>query len=301
MERKQVTLVRAHERALHEIRSIDFITDALGYASASVLFSQGETKVLASITLQQGLPPFLKGQPVGWLSAEYAMLPSATHLRNNRESSQAQRNARSVEISRLIGRCLRTCVDLSLLRDKTIIIDCDVLQADGGTRVACITAASLALEIATKRWFDEKITEVNIFTERIVGISVGFLQNQLISDLDYKEDSSAGADFNFIITRSNRLVEVQGTSEKTPLAWEQFDGAKDLAQQSAKEIFSITEKKLASLDLQITKNNTNIAFLFNASHERQKASKTPHSITEVKQHQNQKTNPFSLGNRITKS
>ncbi len=299
MESNLTNLVRALERAPHEIRAIDFVVDALGYTSASVLFSQGNTKVLASITLQQGLPPFLKGQPVGWLSAEYAMLPSSTHQRNNRESSQAQRNARSVEISRLLGRCLRTCVDLSLLRDKTILIDCDVLQADGGTRVACITAASLALEIATKRWFDKKITSSNIFVERIAGISVGFVKDHLATDLDYPEDSAAEADFNFIITQGNRLVEVQGTSEKTPLAWEQFDAAKALAQESVKQIFTVTAQKLATLDLEASELNENITALLNMSQDRQRNSRqAPATPT---QQNNQKPGPFSLGNRIVKS
>jgi ribonuclease PH len=298
MENNLANLVRAQMRAPHEIRPIDFVVDALGYTSASVLFSQGNTKVLASITLQQGLPPFLKGQAVGWLSAEYAMLPSATHQRNNRESSQAQRNARSVEISRLLGRCLRTCVDLSLLRDKTILIDCDVLQADGGTRVACITAASLALEIATKRWFDKKIIDSNIFIERVAGISVGFIKDHLATDLDYPEDSTAEADFNFIITQGNRLVEIQGTSEKTPLVWEQFDAAKVLAQESVKEIFTVISQKLATLDLQATDLNENITALVNMGQDRQRNFRqTP---AKPAQQNNQKPGLFSIGNRITK-
>lgn len=297
---KQEFMVRASGRAPHAVRSIDFSVDVLGYSSASVLFSQGNTKVLAGVTLQQGLPPFLKGQPVGWLSAEYAMLPIATHQRTNRESSQAQRNARSVEISRLIGRCLRTCVNLSALRDKTIVVDCDVLQADGGTRVACITAASLALEIATKRWFEAKITDSNIFVQRLAGISVGMINNTLLSDLDYQEDSSAEADFNFVITQDNRLVEVQGTSEKIPLMWEQFDTAKQLAQESVQSIFGVITPKLASLDLQAHASNENIVNLLTAGQDRSRPARPTHENKNTNIDRGQKVNPFSLGNRLTK-
>lgn len=294
------TTVRGSGRALHEVRDIDFHIDALGYASASVLFSQGNTKVLANVTLQHGLPPFLKGQGVGWLSAEYAMLPCATHQRTNRESSQAQRNARSVEISRLIGRCLRMSVDLSALREKTILIDCDVLQADGGTRVACITAASIALEIATKRWFDAKITETNIFIQRLVGISVGMINGTIITDLDYLEDSKADADFNFVITKNNCLVEVQGTSEKSPLAWDQFDAAKFLAQQSAAHVFNITEQKLGLLNTQAHQNNENINTLLSTSQDRQRNARQHSNQPQQNKDLQQKPGPFSLGNRLLK-
>ncbi len=272
MEKAGVGSLRESGRGFREVRSIDFVIDALGYASASIFFSLGNTKVLVSISLQHSVPPFLKGQQVGWLSAEYAMLPCATHQRTNRESSQIHKNARSVEISRLIGRCLRMCVDLSALREKTITVDCDVLQADGGTRVACITAASIALEIACKRWFSEKITEKNIFLQRIAAISVGYVAGNLYSDLDYKEDSSADADFNFIVTADSCLVEVQGTAEKTPLAWNRFDEVRALAQESIKYIFETTS-------LQVREYNAGIG----------QQEKMPQSAL------------FSLGKRIQKS
>lgn len=291
-------MTRNSGRDLHEIRNIEFEIDALGYASASVLFSQGNTKVLANVTLQNGLPPFLKGQGVGWLSAEYAMLPCATHQRTNRESSQPQRNPRSVEISRLIARCLRMSVDLAGLREKTILIDCDVLQADGGTRVACITAASIALEIATKRWFEAKITESNIFIQRIVGVSVGFVGSCLLADLDYLEDSQASADFNFVITKNNCLVEVQGTSEKSALGWEQFDAAKLLAQRSVEKIFDITDKKLLFLNTQSNKNNENILGLVSLKQDQKNNRYQSGSQSTVKDSK-QKQSPFSLGNRLS--
>ncbi len=183
----------------------------------------GQTKVLASITLQPKVPPFLRGKKVGWLTAEYAMLPCATKQRTNRESSQSNRNARSVEISRLIGRCLRTTVDLEKLGEKTIIVDCDVLQADGGTRVACITAASIALKRAIDYWHRLDIIPENIFKEQIAALSGGLVNNNVYIDLTYEEDSTAQSDFNFVVARSGNLIEVQGTAEKTPVSWDAFE------------------------------------------------------------------------------
>lgn len=238
------TIARADGRNDHALRPIEIVYDALGYASASVLFSQGKTKVLASVSLQQGLPHFLKGQPVGWLSAEYAMLPCATHQRTTRESSSQHKNARSVEISRLLGRCLRPTIDLNALRDKTIIIDCDILQADGGTRVASVTAASIALEIACYRWYTEKITDKNIFKERIAAVSLGIVNGKVLTDLTFQEDSNASADFNFVLTQEGNILEIQGTAEKSPIAWQVFDTLKERALDAIREIFSHTSASL---------------------------------------------------------
>ena len=228
---------RQDGRLLNQLRPLNVQYDAYGYANASVLLEQGGTMVLASITLQPGVPPFLKGQKVGWLNAEYAMLPAATHQRTSRESTQHARNARSVEISRLVGRCLRPTVDLAAIGERTIVVDCDILQADGGTRVASITAASLALKLAAQRWVEQRVFEKNIFKEQIAAISAGVIQDAICLDLAYQEDSQADADFNFVMTRSGLLVEVQGTCEKSPLAWASFDQLKDLAIQGIQDIF----------------------------------------------------------------
>jgi ribonuclease PH len=231
-------VTRQDGRLFDQLRPLNIQYDAYGYADASVLLEQGGTIVLASITLQQGVPPFLKGQRVGWLNAEYAMLPAATHQRTSRESTQHARNARSVEISRLIGRCLRPTVELDAIGEKTIVVDCDVLQADGGTRVASITAASLALKLAAQRWVEHRVFEKNIFKEQIAAISTGVIQGAVCLDLAYQEDSQADADFNFVMTRSGLLVEVQGTCEKSPLAWASFDQLKALATQGIQDIFT---------------------------------------------------------------
>jgi ribonuclease PH len=228
---------RQDGRLPNQVRPITIQYDVYGYADASVLFELGQTKVLVGVTLQQGVPPFLKGQKVGWLTAEYAMLPSATCQRTVRESNQNQRNSRSVEISRLIGRCLRPTVDLTLFGEKTIIVDCDVLQADGSTRVACITAASLALSLAAQRWMQGLGLSVPIFKEHLVALSVGLVNDKPLVDLSYVEDSQAEADFNFITTKDGALVEVQGTCEKKPIPWDCFDQLRVLALQGVDDIW----------------------------------------------------------------
>ncbi|MFA5074575.1 MAG: ribonuclease PH [Candidatus Babeliales bacterium] len=233
---------REDGRTNDQIRPIFIKYDYVGYASASVLFCMGKTKVLVSITLQDGLPPFLKGQKVGWLTAEYAMLPCATKKRSNRESNQQFKNSRSVEISRLIGRSFRSVTDLSLIPEKTIMIDCDVLQADGGTRVASITAASLALNLAQKRWIKSGIIEKNILQEQVGAISLGFVKNNLLLDLSFSEDSQAESDFNFVLTKSGKVIELQGTAEKKVLSWEQFDKIKNLAINGINNLFETFEK-----------------------------------------------------------
>jgi ribonuclease PH len=273
--------LREDGRSFNELRPIKLQYDALGYADASVLLEMGKTKVLAAITLQDGVPPFLRGQKTGWLTAEYAMLPCATHKRTRRDATQQQRSSRSIEISRLIGRSLRPVIDLAPLGEKTIMIDCDVLQADGGTRVASITAASLALDLAIKRWINEKILQENILRELVAGISVGLVNGNLTLDLSYSEDSIADSDFNFILTQSGNLIEVQGTAEKNPISWQNFEELKDIASQGIKQIFKTCNQFSQNLDTQkklISKNISDGAKL-------DKSQKTPF---------------FSIGNRIEK-
>ena len=229
---------RIDGRSSNELRPLKISYNPFGYADASVLFEVGNTKVLVSVTLQNGVPPFLKGKKTGWLTAEYAMLPSATNQRTTRESSSAQKNGRSVEISRLIGRCLRPLVDLNSLGEKTIYIDCDVLQADGGTRVASITAASVALEHAALKWLHTGQVSKNVFREPIAGISVGIVNGQMLLDPSQSEDSQADADFNFVLTKQGNILELQGTAEKVPMAWNHFDELKGLAIKGISELFA---------------------------------------------------------------
>lgn len=240
-------------RVSNMIRPINLKYDVFGNAIASVLFELGNTKVLACVTMQDGVPQFLKGQKQGWLSAEYAMLPCATSKRVMRESSSNHKNGRSVEISRLIGRVLRSVIDFSVFPDKTINIDCDVLTADGGTRVACISAASVALKLAQSRWLELGIISRELFKEEIAAISVGKMGETFSLDLDFSQDSGAGADFNFVLTRSGKLIEIQGTAEKEPLSMQDFEELKKLAVLGIKQVFEYTDK--FNINTQEFKNN----------------------------------------------
>lgn len=238
----ETKLVRAHGRAFDQIRPLKIMYDVFEFAEASVFLELGKTKVLCAVTLQNNVPPFLKGKKVGWLTAEYAMLPTATHTRKERETAFKQ-NGRSIEISRLIGRVLRSVVSLDYLGERTIIVDCDVVQADGGTRTACISGAFLALKIAVERWLEQgKITH-SLIRDDLAAISVGLKGDTLLLDLDFAEDSSTDADFNFVLTRSGNIVELQGSSEQQPIAWKSVEKMQLLAQKGVEEIFRQTHSK----------------------------------------------------------
>lgn len=231
------SLQRSAGRALDSIRGVKAKFNAFGYAPGSVLFEMGGTKVLCAVSLQNGVPQFLKGKRRGWLMAEYSMLPTSTVSRVQREISKMRRNGRSLEISRFISRSLRTIVDFESFGERTIIVDCDVLQADAGTRTACITGASLALQIAVTRWISEGVLEKNILTDSIAALSVGVLDNIPLLDLDFSEDSKVDADFNFVMTRSGKLVEIQGAVEGKHISWEQFEKIRVLAVNGIEQLF----------------------------------------------------------------
>jgi ribonuclease PH len=237
---------RSQGRTHHEARPVSFQIDPFGYADAAVLICCGNTKVLASVSMTSGVPFFMKNQGIGWLTAEYAMLPSSTQTRSQRESSQSQKNSRSVEISRLVGRSLRAAVDLSGIGERTITIDCDVLQADGGTRVAAITAASLALRIAEKRYLEQGILQKPFVTDAIAAISVAVVEGEVLVDVDQKEDNNADADFNLVLSASGKIVEIQGTAEKAPLDWDAFDAIKTFAIKSVSELLLLADEALAT-------------------------------------------------------
>lgn len=242
-----------------KIRPIKLTYDAFGNAnSSSVLFEQGRTKILISITLQNGVPRFLRGKKKGWLTAEYSMLPCAANRRLQRDSSQGFRNNRSVEISRLIGRSLRTIIDFTQLPERTIIVDCDVLTADGGTRVASISGANAALKLAQNRWIAKGIIEVPILKDEVAAISVGKVSDKLHLDLNFSLDSSADCDFNFVITHSGKLIEVQGTAEKEPLDFDDFEEMKKMAIDGVKQVFDAVDNNsffLRSKKNKISKQN----------------------------------------------
>lgn len=229
-------VIRAGGRSFDQIRPLTIKYDVFEFATASVFLELGKTKVLCAITLQNNVPPFLKGKKVGWLTAEYSMLPTATHIRKERETAIKQ-NGRSIEISRLIGRVLRSVVSLDQLGERTIIVDCDVVQADGGTRTACISGAYIALKIAVERWISSGKISSNLIRDDLAAISVGIKNDTLLLDLDFSEDSSVDADFNFVLTRSGNLIELQGSAEQKPIAWHQVEKMRLLAQKGVEEIF----------------------------------------------------------------
>lgn len=231
-------LQRLDGRALDEVRPIRASYDVYGYSDASVLLEIGNTKVHCAVSRSYGVPPFLKGSKTGWLTAEYAMLPTATGSRMMRDVSTLKRNGRAVEISRLIGRALRSAIDLTRLGEQTITVDCDVLQADGGTRTACITGASMALSIAARRWLQSRAVAENIMREEIAAVSVGIMNGNVILDMNYTEDSAVDADFNFVLTRSGAIIEVQGTAEQAAISWEQFTHIRTVAQKGVADIFA---------------------------------------------------------------
>lgn len=233
---------RASGRTFDQLRNVTISYNAFGYAPGSVLFELGNTKVLCSVSMQVGVPPFLKGTKTGWLTAEYAMLPTSCKTRANRESTQAKRNDRSVEISRLIGRSLRAVVDLSKMGERTIHVDCDVLQADGSTRTASITGAYLALQKAVAQWLETGELAQSIIHDSVVAVSAGFIDGAALLDLDYAEDSIIDADYNFILTRSQKIIEIQGAAEKNAVSWHEFDQLKGLALKGTQDLFSIIDR-----------------------------------------------------------
>lgn len=227
---------RRDGRNLQEIRPIKITYNLCEYAPASALFELGKTKILCAISMQNQVPHFLKGKKEGWLTCEYALLPASTEPRSIRESNSAQRNGRSVEISRFIGRVLRSVIDFSVFPDKTITVDCDVIHADGSTRVASINAASLCLELAQEYWLNKNVIAKPFLKERIYAISVGTVENKTYVDLNTQEDNVAISDFNFVISSSNKLIEILGGSEKEPLSWEQFEETRQSAQRGILEM-----------------------------------------------------------------
>ena len=230
--------LRIDGRDYKEIRPITIIYGIYGNSQGSVLFQQGNTKVLCSVMLQDGVPHFLRGTGSGWLTAEYSLLPASTQMRSVREASVMRRNNRSIEISRLIGRSLRSVLNLKLLGEKTIYLDCDVLEADGGTRTAAINGAYCALNHAIALWIEQSIIKKTLFTDTIAAISVGLKKEQFLLDVDFMEDSTVDADFNFVMTGSGAIIEVQGAAEKAPISWDSVIKMRQAAYDGIQEILT---------------------------------------------------------------
>jgi ribonuclease PH len=214
-------------------RPIKFTAGINPYAAGSVLAEFGNTKVHITAVVQESVPPFLKGKNQGWVTAEYAMLPSSTHTRSDRERKGA--SGRTQEIQRLIGRALRSIVDLKKLGERSILIDCDVIVADGGTRTTSISGAYIALEMAVKKLMREGLIKENPIKDGLAAISIGINKNdEVIADLNYEEDSSCGTDMNIVMTSSGKFVEVQGTAEGEPFSMDHLNALLSCAQSALK-------------------------------------------------------------------
>jgi len=228
--------MRADGRRPDELRELTVTRNFLQHASGSVLIEMGKTKVICTASLEERVPPFLKNSGQGWLTAEYSMLPLSTPVRNLRESARGRIGGRTHEIQRLIGRSLRAVTDLAILGEKTIYIDCDVIQADGGTRTASITGAFIALVDALRGWRDSGLIERFGISDYMSAISVGVVEGRVLLDLDYEEDSRADVDSNFVMTKTGKIIEIQGTAEKEPFDRALFDRMIELASLGISEL-----------------------------------------------------------------
>jgi ribonuclease PH len=234
--------MRPSGRAADALREVSLETAVSRYAEGSCLAKFGQTHVLCTASVEQGVPGWLKGQGRGWVTGEYGMLPRATHTRGRREAAQGKQSGRTQEIQRLIGRSLRSVVDTKLLGDRTITIDCDVIQADGGTRTAAITGAWVALSKACKYLVEEKVIKETPITGQVAAISCGVFEGAAVLDIDYAEDSNAEVDCNFIMSGDGRLIEVQATGEKRPFSDEEFAELMRLAKLGCGRLFEMQLK-----------------------------------------------------------
>lgn len=230
--------MRPSKRKLDELRPVSIETDVIRHAEGSCLIRMGGTHVLCTASLEERTPPFLKNTGQGWVTAEYGMLPRATNTRNRREASSGKQTGRTIEIQRLIGRSLRAGVDRAALGERQITVDCDVIQADGGTRCAAITGGWVALRLAVSRMIKAGILASDPIMDHVAAVSCGFYAGQPVLDLDYDEDSEAGVDGNFVLLGDQRLIEVQMSAEGSVFSRAQMDQLLDLAQLGAQTLIA---------------------------------------------------------------
>lgn len=236
--------MRDDGRAQNQLRDITITPNYIIHPEGSCLIEFGNTKVICTASIQDGVPPFLRNSGKGWLTAEYSMLPRATETRNQRESAKGKLTGRTMEIQRLIGRALRTAIDLDLLGEKTIMLDCDVIQADGGTRTASITGAYIALAIACKKLLKDGKIKNDVLRENVAAISVGMVGGKPTLDLKYTEDSAAEVDMNVVMNNKMELIEVQGTGEEATFSRAELNAMLDFAEKGLKEIFILQNKAI---------------------------------------------------------
>jgi ribonuclease PH len=233
--------MRSDHRAANQMRAVQFEIGYTRHAEGSVLVSFGDTRVLCTASVENSVPGFLRGKGQGWVTAEYGMLPRATHTRSSREAAKGKQTGRTQEIQRLIGRSLRSVVDLNALGERTITIDCDVLQADGGTRTASITGGYVALHLAIEGLVKQHNLKSSILHGQVAAVSVGMVNGVSVLDLNYTEDSSAETDMNIVMTSAGAFVEVQGTAEGHAFRRHELDAMLDLAQSGIEQLFKLQQ------------------------------------------------------------
>ena len=237
-------MTRLDGRKEEELRSVKITKNFIKHAEGSVLIEMGDTKVICTATVEEKVPPFKKGSGQGWVTAEYSMLPRATADRNQRDINKLKLNGRTSEIQRLIGRALRSVVDLEALGERTITIDCDVIQADGGTRTASITGGFVALMHACKWMVEQELIKKIPVSNYVAAVSVGKVKDDILLDLFYKEDSHAQVDMNIVMTDKGEFIEIQGTGEEKPFTKEESEKLISLAEKGIKQLIQIQKKAL---------------------------------------------------------
>lgn len=231
--------MRANKRPIDALRPVKIKPDYLDFADGSALIELGKTKVIAAASIDERIPPFLKNTGTGWVTAEYSLLPRSTEKRTMRERVQTRISGRTQEIQRLIGRSLRAVTELGILGERTIILDCDVIQADGGTRTASVTAACVALALALKKMVDEEVIDEMPLKHLVGGVSVGIVDGEALLDLDYEEDAKAEIDMNVIETEKGQLVEIQATAERKPFSRKELNTLMGLASKGIIELIQV--------------------------------------------------------------
>ena len=239
--------MRTDGRKERELRPIVITPSYIKSADGSVLIEVGDTRVICTAKLEDKVPPFLRNSGKGWITAEYGMLPSSSQVRISREAARGRIGGRTHEIQRLIGRSLRTIADLKSLGERTIWIDCDVIQADGGTRTASITGAYVALVEAARQLIKQGVVQKNPIKDSVAAVSVGIVDGKPLLDLNYEEDSRAEVDMNFVMTGSGKFVEVQGTAESAPFTKKGLDRMAEIAQQGIRELLKVQKIVLATI------------------------------------------------------
>lgn len=236
--------MRFNNRAENELRPVRIKTDYLDFPEGSAYIEIGKTRVVATASIDDKIPPFLKGSGQGWVTAEYSMLPRSTEKRTPRERNQGRLSGRSQEIQRLIGRVLRSVTELSVLGERTIIIDCDVLQADGGTRTASVTAGCVALALALKKMMDDKLIDQMPLRHLVAGVSIGILGERTLLDMDYSEDSRADLDMNVVETDRGQLIEIQAGAERSPFTRKELGNLLKLADEGIAALVQVQREVL---------------------------------------------------------